>query len=372
MNTDVQVSTILVVDDTPENLKLLENLLQAKGHRVLAFPNGRLALGAAKRKPPDLILLDVMMPEMDGFEVCEALKADETLKEIPVLFISALDEPSEKIKALAAGGVDYVTKPFNEEEVHARIDTQLELRRRRRELQEAYNQLRTLETLRDNLTHMVVHDMRSSLSVIMGGLELLREELPDDPDIYETHEMSEQATQDLTRMCNGLLDISRLEAGQMPVRAELIDLSTVLSEVLKSVKTRAQQASVAINNEVEPVEISADKDLLQRVLDNLLTNAIKYTPTGGSVTIRATRDASDVRIEVADTGQGISPEHNEKIFEKFGQLDVKEQGKRPKHSAGLGLTFCRLAVEAHGGTIGVDSTPGEGSVFWLILPTARD
>lgn len=368
MNVNSEQPTIMVVDDTPENLKLLQNMLHVNDYRVLTFPNGKLALTAAANNPPDLILLDVMMPEMDGYEVCRALKDDDKLKEIPVLFISALHETSDKVKAFAVGGVDYVTKPFQEEEVHARIRAHLELRRQRRELQEAYDQLQKLETLRDNLTHMIVHDMRSSLNVMVGSLDLLGEEIPEDPDTRELHQMTEGAARELTRMCNGLLDVSRLEAGQMPVQREPCDLSSVASEVIATLKTQASSASVTVQSEIAPVQVQADKSLLQRILDNLLTNAIKYTPAGGTVTIRAATSPDGVRVEVADTGQGISPEHHDKIFEKFGQIEAQEKKSGQRHSAGLGLTFCKLAIEAHQGNIGVESTVGQGSVFWFLLP----
>ncbi|MEI6149444.1 MAG: response regulator, partial [bacterium] len=175
-----KVPDILVVDDTTANLQLIAGMLKDRGYRVRPVPSGKLALQAIQKEQPDLILLDINMPEMNGYEVCTILKADEALKEIPVLFISALDETMDKIKAFAVGGVDYITKPFQFEEVEARVKThlklrrlQLELERQNRQLRENYEQLKKLEDLRDNLTHMVVHDMRSPLMGITGHLELL-------------------------------------------------------------------------------------------------------------------------------------------------------------------------------------------------------
>lgn len=162
----------MVVDDTVANLKLLQAMLQAKDHHVLAFTSGKAALAAAAQNPPDLILLDINMPEFNGFQVCEHLKADEELREIPVIFISALNETADKIKAFSVGGADYVTKPFQFEEVYARVKAQLELRRQKHELQHSYDKLLELEALRDNLVHMIVHDMRSPLTVAIGNLDL--------------------------------------------------------------------------------------------------------------------------------------------------------------------------------------------------------
>ncbi len=165
---------IMVVDDTPANLKLLEDMLKARGYQVCSYPCGRLALAAAASQSPDLILLDVNMPEMNGYEVCKHLKADAKLKDIPVLFISALSETSDKVKAFSCGGVDYVTKPFRFEEVYARVETHLELRRQKRELQENYARLRELEDLKENLVLMIIHDLRSPAALISGYLDLIK------------------------------------------------------------------------------------------------------------------------------------------------------------------------------------------------------
>ena len=166
------VPNILVVDDTPANLQLLAGMLKDRGYKPRTVSSGERALEAARLMRPDLVLLDVNMPMMDGFEVCEHMKADPDLKNIPILFISALTDTTVKVKAFRVGGDDYITKPFQFEEVEARVQTQLDLHRQRRELQTSYEQLRHLEELRDNLTHMVVHDMRSLLMAITAPLEL--------------------------------------------------------------------------------------------------------------------------------------------------------------------------------------------------------
>ena len=160
MSNNTGTATIMVVDDTPENLNLLKDMLEGKGYRVLAFPNGRTALSAAAKKPPDLILLDIKMPEMDGFEVCEQLKADGILKEIPVLFISALTDAEEKVKAFAAGGVDYVTKPFHFEEVNARVEVHLDLRRMRQNLETSNQQLRDLMEQKNRLLKVLDEELK--------------------------------------------------------------------------------------------------------------------------------------------------------------------------------------------------------------------
>ena len=213
-NKKPQPASILVVDDTLANLQLLAGLLKDRGYRVRVAPSGTLALQAVHAEPPDLILLDINMPELNGYEVCERLKADPQLAEIPVLFISALNETLDKVKAFGVGGVDYITKPFQFEEVEARVATHLELRRQKRELKESNERLRELERLRDNLVHMIVHDMRSPLMVISGHLELMAME-PLPAQAAQCAKKALAATRTLIEMVSSMLDVSKMEAGQM-------------------------------------------------------------------------------------------------------------------------------------------------------------
>jgi len=360
--------SIMVVDDTPANLKLLEEMLRGRGYRVRSFPRGRLALAAAASEPPDLILLDINMPELDGYETCQRLKADEKLKEIPVIFISALTETMDKVKAFGVGGVDYVTKPFQFEEVEARVQTHLELRRQRRQLQENYQRLQELEHLRDNLVHMIVHDMRSPLMAMSGYLDLLKMKASSQLGEREQGwiKTARQGTTQLTEMVTTLLDVSRLEAGQMPLKRSACDLAVVARAAVDSLGSLVGQRRLSIESPSGPVIASADKEIVQRVIANLLGNALKFTPDGGEVKLTADRKDGLARLAVSDTGPGIPPEYHARIFERFGQVEKQ----RRKHSTGLGLTFCKLAVEAHGGQIGLESEVGKGSTFWFVLPLA--
>jgi signal transduction histidine kinase len=373
MNNENPTATIMVVDDTPANLKLLEGMLRGLGYRVLEFPHGAMALKAAARNPPDLILLDIILPGMDGFEVCRRLKADESLKDIPVLFISALDGTDDKIKGFAAGGLDYVTKPFQEEEVLARVKTHLELRRQQlrievqnRQLQESHDRLRQLEELRDNLVHLIVHDMRSPLMVISGACEMIGLEKGRlSPPQQQFAIMGQNSCRQLIEMVSSLLDISRLETEQMPLKRVVCDLRDIAAASAESVAILAQKKKLTIQVNGEPSHASVDRDIMHRVLINLLGNAIKFSPEGGSIGVTISSTEDTVRAAVTDQGDGIPPEYHQRIFEKFGQVESRKEGKRL--STGLGLTFCKLAVEAHGGQIGVDSEPGKGSTFWLSL-----
>ncbi len=359
-------ATIMVVDDVPANLKLLESMLQAQNYRVVAFPKGALALKAAHKNPPDLILLDINMPEMDGYEVCERLKEDERLKDIPVLFISALSETLDKVKAFNAGGVDYVTKPFQFEEVHARVETHLELYLKKHELQDAYDKLKELETMRDNLVHMIVHDMRTPLQGISGFLELAQlSPLPEKVNGYIN--VSLDSANVLLDMVTSLLDVSKMESGQMTPDLSPNDIGVILMEIYQKFDLIKGQRTMLVSKPDEAVIVPCDSSLIQRVVQNLVSNAFKFTDKeDGAIELSIEPKEKTVRVSISDNGDGISEEHQKNIFDKFYQVEARKQGKA--HSTGLGLTFCKLAVEAHGGNIGVNSKPHHGTTFWFELP----
>ena len=205
-------ATILIVDDAPANVELLMGILKEKGYKPRAAISGKLAIQAAQKNPPSLILLDINMPEMNGYQVCEQIKADPSLTDIPVIFISALNETMDKVKAFGVGAVDYITKPFQFEEVAARVHTHLELCRQKRQLQENYQRLMELEHLRDNLTHMIIHDMRSPLCAITLGLELVtHDHNRSDSSLKNILHSASESAKYITHMVNQLLDISRLD-----------------------------------------------------------------------------------------------------------------------------------------------------------------
>jgi two-component system, sensor histidine kinase and response regulator len=361
-------ASILVVDDTPANLQVLVGMLKEHGHRVRPVLDGRLALRAAKAEVPDLILLDINMPDMNGFEVCEQMKADPKLAETPVIFISGNNETADKVRAFSVGGVDYVTKPFQMAEVEARVATHLELRRKRRELQTSLESLRRLETLRDSLVHMIVHDLRSPLAAISACLEVIKWDAEEQHrrELASDVETALHATRTIIRLVNSVLDVSKMEGTEMRLQLALHDISTVARESTDELESLVGTRQMIRELPDEPVMALVDRDVVARIMQNLLGNALKFTPSGGviSLSVEATEDM--VRVAVSDTGPGIPKEYRERVFEKFGQVEAISRGQR--FSTGLGLTFCRLAVDAHGGRIGVDSEVGHGSVFWFVLP----
>ncbi len=232
------------------------------------------------------------------------------------------------------------------------------------ELQRNYNRLRELEEMRDKLTHMIVHDLRSPATSIRRCLELLKADSATVLDAERLSYLDEAArlTGHLSDMINSLLDISRLENGQMPINRAPCDLARLCDEAVSALLSAFEEKRITIGGRPDPIIASCDRDLVLRVLLNLLGNSIKFTPSGGRIDIEVTRQGALARVQIRDTGRGIPPEYLGKVFERFFQVEAR------KYSSGLGLAFCKLAIEAHGGRIGVESEQGKGSTFWFTLP----
>ena len=371
---------IMVIDDTPANLKLLAEILCGQDYHVLTFPSGAAALkNLQKTLPlPDLILLDIMMPEMDGFEVCRILKNEKRLHSIPVIFISAMDDIQNKIRAFTNGGVDYITKPFQEEELLARVKTHLNLRfqqeqieNQKKEIQQSYNRLLSLENLRDSLVHMMAHDMNTPLMTILGSTELLDMKLGDTGDETFREKLNPIYTSvhTLKRMIKNFLDVSRLEADRMPARISPCNPDDLISNVLNTMDILLQNIQISWERADTPVKLLCDPDITHRILENLIGNAIKYAGKKGEIAISVSAEEDGLKFQVKDTGPGIPMKYHSHIFEKFTQrTDLK---KDHPYGAGLGLAFCKLAVECQGGRIGFESFEGKGCTFWFILPSTK-
>jgi signal transduction histidine kinase len=362
-------ANILVVDDTPANLTLLSSILREGGYRVRPAPSGELALRAAAAEPPDLVLLDISMPELDGFEVCTRIKADPRLRDVPVIFATAHTAVTDKVKAFAAGCVDYVTKPLQADEVRARVATHLRLCRQQRELRASYERLAELERMRDGLVHMLIHDLRSPLASIICFAQMLREQAPALPPqaVDDVAECLGSARR-MVGMVTAVLDVSRYEQTGMKVQPARCDLAEISRRMVAEMRPLARDTPVVMDLATPEVPIDADPALVSRVVQNLLVNALDFTPPGGAIRIAIGADAQTAHFAIEDDGPGIDHDAKPRIFQKFGAVGHKDA----RYSNGLGLTFCRMAIEAHGGAIGVDDRGGNrGARFWFTLPTRQ-
>ena len=356
--------TILVIDDESRLRMNLRAFLEDTGYQVLEAASGAEAFGLLDQQRPSLILLDINMPGMSGYDVCRHLKADPDTAEIPVIFLSAFLWATDKVAAFDCGGVDYVTKPLQFEDVAARVRTHLEIHRQRRLLQEQHDSLARLEAQRNAFTHMMAHDMKSPLTGLMCSLGLALEGLPPQLSTERSHLKRAQACAErVLSMINKMLELNRLETGSMPLSRCHFDLSGLARETADSLHCIQGHRRLTVSGPVSG-NASGDQELVRRVLTNLLENAFKFTPDGSAIEVQVTYPGAFARVAVIDEGPGIAPEHHRAIFGKFSQASTEYRN----NGFGLGLAFCKLAVEAQGGEIGVESRPGKGSAFWFTLP----
>lgn len=362
---------IMFVDDEPENLNLLQEFFAKSDYALRFFTSGAHALKAAQEDMPDLVLLDIRLPGMDGYDVCRQFKADERLRAIPILFLSALTSTEEIAKGFSMGAVDYITKPFREAEVLARVRNHLALSRAYRQLAQQHVYLQELERQRDTYVHMLVHDMRSSLMAMschLRAIEVCGAKHLSEDDRASFYAVM-QSTRTLSHMVSNVVDLSRMEHAQLALDPKCVTVETLFQRAREQVLDPGASSRVLEQISEGCPAVLCDCGLSVRIVGNFLANAVKYTPEATNIILGAEAISSGaVRIWVRDYGAGIRPEDQARIFEKFVSAKHLQQGNVP--STGLGLAFCKLAVEAQGGTIGVDSDFGAGSFFWFTLPRA--
>lgn len=387
---------ILIVDDTPENLQVLSATLLERGYKVRGVINGKMAIRAAKSGSPDLILLDIKMPEMNGYEVCAKLKADGKTSEIPIIFISALDEVLDKVKAFQIGGVDYITKPFQVEEVLARVEHQLTIKRLQKELIARNNQLQqeiverkkaeeqaaAASLAKSQFVANMSHELRTPLNAILGFTQVMsRDSLLSNENI-ENLRIINRSGQHLLELINDVLDLSKIEAGIVALDESSFDLYQLLDTLEEMFQIKAETKNLNLKFSVQsqvPQYIKTDEKKLRVCLINLLGNSIKFTENGGEILLRVgletvpslsgetESDSNSIAnercvifFEVQDTGIGIAAEELKTLFNAFVQT---EAGKKAADGTGLGLNITKKYVEIMGGNIEVNSILGEGTTF---------
>ena len=369
---------ILVADDVPANVELLYDQLHTLGYRTISAHDGPSALAMAFEQKPELCILDVSMPAGDlgvddrstGFEVCRRIKRDPRTARIPVIFVTALNDTTDRVRAIEAGGDDFLTKPHNRLVLGARVRSLIKLKAATDALEESFRKMRELEKLRDDLMKMIVHDLKSPLTTVLATLEMVTD--GDFGPITDSQKRAlsdaELKAEDLLALIEDLLEVARLEETTISLVLTQIAPNALLSEIIHEWRLRFQQDGVSVRKDVAddvPVFV-ADQTLLKRVFSNLIQNAVTHSAKAVELSLSARLDGDGILFTVADNGPGIPREYHELIFRKFEQ--VRTPNAPRVRSSGLGLAFCKMAVEAHGGRIWVQSEEGRGSAFHFRLP----
>lgn len=364
-------ANILVVDDMPANLELLASILVKEGYEVRPALSGSMALMSAQAAPPDLILLDVNMPDKNGYEVCYQLKDDEKTRDIPVIFISAMGETIDKVRAFGVGGVDYITKPFQIDEVLARIQTQLTLYYQRRELERLREKERQyfdeMNRLKDEFVRTVSHDLKSPIASIVLYTDMLKESLNLTDKEKQLVQRILEGAERMNTLIVELLDLARIESGGALV-IERVPVGRLLEVAAENHVVAAQQKNIDLQLDAPAPDIMypLDPNRMEQVLNNLISNAIKYTPDGGTVWLSAEDTYDEVLIHVRDNGLGIPERDLPFLFDKFYRVGSDEHMQQK--GTGLGLAIVKAIVEQHGATIRIDSQVGKGTTFTIALP----
>ncbi|MCP5503467.1 MAG: hybrid sensor histidine kinase/response regulator [Leptospiraceae bacterium] len=358
----IEKASILVVDDVPRNIQVVGYLLQEKGYEIEFATSGEEALDWLSTKDFDLILLDIMMPGMDGFEVCRKLKDIERNHDIPVVFLTAKSDSDSIVKGFSVGGVDYITKPFLSEELIARVETHIRLRKQKIELAE-------INATKDKFFSIISHDLKNPFNAIIGFTDLLLNEYRSmSPEQLENYiHYIYQGAKTAFDLLNNLLVWSRSQTGRLEYKPWNFSLGDAVKEVLELYYDSTEKKNITLKNRIpKEVRVYADREMVSTIIRNLVSNAIKFTPKGGEIYVDyKILDVNCLEVSVSDTGVGIAQDKINNIF----RLDrgYSTRGTEKESGTGLGLILCKEFVRKHGGEMQIESKEGKGSIFRFTL-----
>jgi two-component system, sensor histidine kinase and response regulator len=375
MNDLLRKESIMIVDDEPENLNVLAGMLAEGSWNVYAFPRGDLALKAASEDPPDLVLMDIRMPGMDGYETCRLFKQDERLKDIPVIFLSALSEPQDKIEAFRAGGADYVTKPFYAEEVLARVRAQLEVyryrlhleelvRQRTEQLQEAHRRLEIWDGAKNNWLNALSHEMRTPLTGIIGTAEVLLSEIEPDSELAELRCCYELSVQRINKLIDDAMLLTQIDVAARDFTIGSVGMQELLQDAVLQVQRDFPDIRFSVEPESQTLRIEAEAKLLHKALEDLLFAAQCCVLDGESIHIQTAAGNGVLVVSMITDGQPLPQQALNSFFDVGGQRTVL------KGSGDLGLgpaLACRI-IQLFNGNVSVSNGRGKGIVIEITLP----
>lgn len=366
--------TVLIVDDTIANVLLLKVLIGNQKYRIVTAGNGMEALQAVEKESPDLILLDIMMPGMNGYEVAEKLKADPQTQEIPIIFLTALNSTNDIVKGFKTGASDYISKPFNKEELLIRVTHQISLIAAKRLIASQMKELQSTIRGRDRLYSVIAHDLRSPIGSIKMVLNMLLLNLPASSigkDMHEMLNMANRMTEEVFSLLDNLLKWTKSQIGRLNVVYQQFDLVPIIQGGIEIFSIAAELKNIRLRVEIpDTLEVYADCDMMKTVIRNLISNAMKFTPEGGDITIRVRQDDAQAAIvEVSDSGCGISKENQAKLMKPSTHFSTF--GTKNEEGSGLGLLLCQDFATKNGGRLWFESEEGKGSTFSFSIPLQK-
>lgn len=364
-------ASVLIVDDVAENVQILGNILRKQGYNVLASLDGEKALNIINERAIDLILLDISMPDMDGYEVIQRVKENPENKDIPVVFLTARTQTADLVKGFRLGAADYITKPFQAEELLARVRNHLLIKQQQEQIAGQNADLQELNAVKDRLFGIIAHDLRNPFNLVINYADLLLRNISK----YDKEKQAQflrsiySSGKKAYNLLENLLTWSHAQIGSVNYDPVKVNMQLIVHETITFLSDSAQQKNIQIENLVpDNFAVYADENMMHIVLRNLLSNAIKFTPKEGRIAVEAKMDDSAGRAQIAvvDSGMGIPAEKQEKLF----NIDNKHStpGTENEEGTGLGLVLCKEFVEKNGGSIWVESQPGNGSKFNFTLP----
>ncbi len=363
---------ILIVDDVVSNVLLLKILLTNEKFQVCTANCGNMCIEQAKAEKPDLILLDVMMPDMSGFDTAVILKKDPATVDIPIIFLTALNNPSDLVHGFQVGANDFLTKPFNKEELVVRVMHQITLVAAKRLIQKQNEELRATIGNRDKMYSVIAHDLRSPMASIRMVLNLVVSSVTSDmvgPELYGLLDQANKESEEVHDLLDNLLKWTKSQTGRLNVVTQDLDLNDIVPGVVDIFQMIAvtKNITLELTHANEPLVVRADNDMLKTVVRNFMSNAIKFSPEGSTIEISMKAEGDFAKVSVRDHGVGIAPERIGNIFHK-GETTYGTGGEE---GSGLGLQLCADFARKNGGDVMVESTLGEGSTFSVLVPLKK-
>ena len=363
---------ILIVDDVMSNVLLLKILLTNEKFQVCTANCGNACIEQARKEHPDLILLDVMMPDINGFDTAVIMKKDDELKDIPIIFLTALNTPQDLVKGFQVGASDFLTKPFNKEELVMRVMQQISLVAAKRIIQKQNKELKATLNNRDKMYSVIAHDLRSPMASIRMVLNLVVQSTSADtvgPELYTLLDQANRESEEVHDLLDNLLKWTKSQTGRLNVVLQDLDLNDIIPGVVEIFEMIAQTKHITLDLQKteDPLKVHADNDMLKTVLRNFMSNAIKFSPENSTIQILMTNEGDFARVSVKDQGVGIAADRLDTIFHK-GETTYGTGGEE---GSGLGLQLCQDFARKNGGDCYVESVEGQGSTFSFTVPLLK-